>query len=171
VELLATKPKAKSPRGALNRICLVYATLLLKMCPENVHGVAEQYVLPWYRARLSRERARRLVRCYELGQASVLVKVRENDELDLGLQKTYVLFYLGRFLSRFFRVFRFGDPGAPRGEKKAKQNARAAPGTRSYYAPPAPPPRAPLSGMAQVPRPVAAKGPFSRKLSALSWPV
>ena len=33
----------------------------------------EQYVLPWYRVRLSRERARRLVRCYELGQASVLV--------------------------------------------------------------------------------------------------
>ena len=33
----------------------------------------EQYVLPWYRVRLSRERARRLVRCYELGQARVLV--------------------------------------------------------------------------------------------------
>jgi hypothetical protein len=33
----------------------------------------EQYVLPWYRVRLSRGRARRLVRCYELGQASVLV--------------------------------------------------------------------------------------------------
>ena len=27
----------------------------------------EQYVLPCYRARVSRERARRLVRCYELG--------------------------------------------------------------------------------------------------------
>jgi hypothetical protein len=27
----------------------------------------EQYALPWYRARFSRERARRLVRCYELG--------------------------------------------------------------------------------------------------------
>jgi hypothetical protein len=34
----------------------------------------EQYVLPCYGVRLSRERARRLlVRCYELGQASVLV--------------------------------------------------------------------------------------------------
>jgi hypothetical protein len=33
----------------------------------------EQYVLPCYRARLSRERTRRLVRCYELAQASVLL--------------------------------------------------------------------------------------------------
>jgi hypothetical protein len=33
----------------------------------------EQYVLPCYRVRLSRERARRLVRCYQLGQAGVLV--------------------------------------------------------------------------------------------------
>jgi hypothetical protein len=33
----------------------------------------EQHVLPCYGVRLSREIARRLVRCYELGQASVLV--------------------------------------------------------------------------------------------------
>jgi hypothetical protein len=34
---------------------------------EVLKSRREQYVLPWYRVRFSRERARRLVRCYELG--------------------------------------------------------------------------------------------------------
>jgi hypothetical protein len=34
---------------------------------ERMDPRREQYVLPWYRVRFSRERARRLVRCYELG--------------------------------------------------------------------------------------------------------
>jgi len=82
---------------------------------------------------------------------SVVSKVRENDELDLGLQKTYVFFISVGFCLGFYVFFGLGILELRAEGEKNQKNARAAPGTRSY-APPAP--LRPLSGLApQVSRP------------------
>ena len=77
-------------------------------------------------------------------------KERENDELDLGLQKTYVFFILVGFCLGFSLFFDLGILEL-RVEKKKPKKMRARHRGRAPT-PRLPPPR-PLSGLAQVPRP------------------
>jgi len=59
-------------------------------------------------------------------------KERENDELDLGLQKTYVFFFLVGFCLGFSVFFDLGVLELRVEKKKPQKNARATPGARSY---------------------------------------
>ena len=70
------------PGRPLGRWLPARRTLHMRRCMSQMrrsspsylfHPRREQYVLPCYRVRLSRERARRLVRCCELGQASAVL--------------------------------------------------------------------------------------------------
>ena len=95
-------------------------------------------------------------------------KERENDELDLGLQKTYVFFILVGFCLGFSLFFDLGILEL-RVEKKKPKKMRAR--HRGRAPTPRLPPPGPSPAWPRSPGPLAAKGPFSRQLSALSWPV
>jgi hypothetical protein len=64
--------KRGCPKGCSGNAAAAARGTLLHFNPL-LYPRREQYVLPCYRVRLSRERARRLVRCCELAHASVLV--------------------------------------------------------------------------------------------------